>query len=694
MAHPPDHLNCASRVVRVQLYARGALVVRDLSLPETPTAATTLVIAGVTPLALPGSFRVHVQGERAVIGVRSALALPAHSPPASGRAAALRELEARERTLAARLDVIARRHTLLLGHPPQLGLRGRRRDPAVAQRMRDGIATAKLLRRLRHAVDDELREATEAMASIQRELTAARLDLAQSSAPENTSEDHPTRTVFIKLAQGDATLTSLELSYEVEAARWWPTYTVRLSDSARHAHLSVEAFIAQDTFEDWRDVELSLVTADRSRDVRLPELPSLRLGPPRVPRPTGFRAPPEGLDRLFDAYDELTQRTQPPPPPSPHTFFEEEPAEPGAYSSNTRTQAGSVSPEAAKAFDALIAGDEPTRMLGLSEAPRPQKAKKRASGRRRTSREQVSAAKMRAFDEEDDCDDLDGFGGPGEATAAFDLDDAWLDFDRLHLTGAQHPSRGRLVPQAERDVRPLQRAARDRIEGLTPPAQTSDPLTARGHFDHRYVARGEAEIPSDGRAHRVPLCEAEAASTTRFRALPLTIDQVFREISLINPFNAPLLSGPADVFVDGALVLTSSVSNTDRGGTLTLGLGVEERLQIARNVRTREDRSGLLKGTTEIHHEVSIELASALAFPVTIDVIDRLPISDDKDITVHDFSATPASTPYRQEERGAPVDSGLRWTFELPPNGREEILFQFMIKIPSKYEIIGGNRRE
>ena len=64
----------------------------------------------------------------------------------------------------------------------------------------------------------------------------------------------------------------LAISYAVDAARWWPVYSVRLEGSDDVATLSLEAFVAQASMEDWSDVQCALSTADLTRDVALPEL--------------------------------------------------------------------------------------------------------------------------------------------------------------------------------------------------------------------------------------------------------------------------------------------------------------------------------------------------------------------------------------------------------------------------------------
>src|SRR5262249_42581452 len=105
---------------------------------------------------------------------------------------------------------------------------------------------------------------------------------------------------------GSGPLSELLLTYVVPATRFWPLYTLRIvegRDAARRATWMIEALVAQRTGEDWREVRLSLSTADLLLDARLPELPSLRLGRAQPPARRGYRSPPAGLDELFAGYE-------------------------------------------------------------------------------------------------------------------------------------------------------------------------------------------------------------------------------------------------------------------------------------------------------------------------------------------------------------------------------------------------------
>lgn len=268
----------------------------------------------------------------------------------------------------------------------------------------------------------------------------------------------------------------------------------------------------------------------------------------------------------------------------------------------------------------------------------------------------------------------------------------WLDYDNLLLGETDSLDRGRLRYEHPASVTVVDARIRD-VQRLDDPSGTTDPQYSRGMFDHQFDADGAVDVPSSGETHRVRLLAAPAKSRMAFRCVPLEDERVFREVEIENPLNAPLLPGPVDVFMDGALLITSAVNAIDRGGTIRFGLGEEQRLRVARNVRAREESKGMFKGGTAMEHEVSFEASSSLAGDIELELIDRLPVSDDKEIEVELVSTEPKAEKYDQTERGSHVKGGLRWKLPVKAGATVKAKLVYRIGFDKDYELVGGNRR-
>ena len=90
---------------------------------------------------------------------------------------------------------------------------------------------------------------------------------------------------------------------------------------------------------------------------------------------------------------------------------------------------------------------------------------------------------------------------------------------------------------------------------------------------------------------------------------------------------------------------------------------------------------------------MSIELSSALGSPALVELIDRIPVTDEKTVEVTPRGARPEPERFTQAERGAAVRGGLRWEVIVPAGGRSAVEFGYRLTIPSKNELVGGNRR-
>jgi hypothetical protein len=682
------------------------------------------VIPRVTPLADAGSLRAHAEG-REVVALRARLVVPSSPSSPGPLVERIRELELERDRLEAERAHLQWRHDQMAKLGVAMGLSGRDRRVDPAERVKDALAVNALVGDMVAKLEARLVEILKLLATNAREREAAAVNAAQGTSAERAGVGHPTRELVVRLAPGAS--SKLEIAYVIGAARWWPAYTARLSDGATRATWALDAFVAQLSGEDWSGVELALSTADLVHDARLPELPSLRLGRAQPEKRKGYRPPPPGLDEMFEGYDRFLGGAPPAAKPRPAARKDEtmrtcvrcgssiptsmpfcnvcgdhsaafsgavpsplavgaavpvSPAPPPAAMRPLAPPMGAPMPRSAPPVGAAAPSRGPVPadlLLEAAAAPMPQRAAKTMMAGAMPPQQELDRLSF----------------GAAPTPAALEPADAWLDFDSLRVEAQERARRGRLVRVPDPTIPgvPEPAAARATIEQLSAPAQAQDPLRARGLFDFRYEAQGAADVPSNARAHRVELRRADAPAKPRFRTVPREAAEIYREVELENPFGTPLLAGPVDVFVDDGLLTTSTIGLVDTGGDILLGLGVEERVRVARNARAEERTAGLLGGSAVVDHEVTMELRSSLGRPITVEVIDRVPVSSDDDLDVSSESTPPHET-YDQKERGAPVKGGVRWLVPIGAGGKATVTLRYRLKLPAKSEVVGGNRRE
>lgn len=725
----PTVIECGSGIERVTVYARGAVVQRRVTLPDAvPEGVIEIRVPGLTALADPGSVRAVCDGDREVTALSARLALPEAQAKQGSLAERLRAIDldrARldaERASASELRDTLARTTL----DPGLSRWAKRLDPVA--RFADAAALHGLVGGEIARLDGVVRDLDAAIADNIRARESALVDAAQGTSDELEGEDRARLEVVVRLAAGAGKIGALAIEYVVGAARWWPAYSARFTASATRVSLTLDALVAQATGEDWSRVRLSLSTAHLAHDARLPELASLRLGRAQPAPKRGYRAPPEGLAALFEGYDRAVDQlevedtrvvTRMPAKPKGRA----EPV-PATATLDTLSADASVLTRAGYAGIPVTGlrarlGNIPAPAEQLAPemaapsaapaAPYPQTIKAEMPMKRRMAPPPARKSSSLfggigdAFSEgsiEAELDEDAGLGGGGGGFAhadpsAIEPADAWLDFDTLVLADPKDRSaRGRLIRDPSTIFGSAAQRARARIDAVAEPAMARDPLAARGRFDHRYDAEGTADVPASGRPHRVAVGAADTGAAPCFVAVPREAAEVYREAEIKNPFDAPLLAGPVDVFLDGALMTTSEMTYVDRSGSMRIGLGVEDRLRVARNARVDESTAGLLGGSLVVDHAVTIDLSSSLGRDVTVDVIERVPVTDEKDVEVKLTYARPDHERYTQAERGAPLRRGLRFSARVPAGDKAKIELGYRVTLPAKNEIVGGNRRE
>lgn len=214
------------------------------------------------------------------------------------------------------------------------------------------------------------------------------------------------------------------------------------------------------------------------------------------------------------------------------------------------------------------------------------------------------------------------------------------------------------------------------------------------NFQCIYEAECRAHIPGDGHTHTVNIMVGLSESEMHFRTVPMTDSKAFRRLALKNPFPFPLPGGEVQAFLENAYLLTTPFKGAGSDGELLFPLGVEPRLRVARNTTFAQDEKGIVGENSLASHTISIQVRSHLPLPATVEILERIPIKDDneKKIDIKVIAAEPRSEHFEfiDEVR---VRGTHRWSLEVKPGEEVSVRLEYRISIPSKMEIVGGNRR-
>ncbi|MYS83270.1 DUF4139 domain-containing protein [Embleya scabrispora] len=708
-------LTVASELRSVVVHAVGAVCVRncEVELPAGPPGPVRVRVSGFPLTAygdwlrarvVAGGTGVRVTDVRPVVDVEVVrdADLPSVLLDLEAAESRVRTLHERGARLAAELEEIAGltaiMPTVRRGDPPRTAPVSALLDLAA---FADERAEA-LYERI-GACDDELREAIR-----DTELYRARLNAA--SGAQRTERAQVSGTVVITLEHtGDAGPIGLDVEYHVPGARWAPMYQLRLDEAMTGGTLVMRACVAQRTGEDWTGVRLGLSTADLARGTDLPELKSLRLGRRQsVPAHPGWREPPAGLAELFAGYDVGVAKR----PPSRPAYAG---AGPGASGfAEQRAGASSVPPPSYGAIEIepdvpaflqaspapVTASAPPMQAAGGFGAPPPAPRPAAPMMRRSRSAAAAPAAPGGAME-------LAGYGAPADEDAiapsakpappeqpepGADL----LDYAALELRGAHDTeARGRLrpAPHGPGGTATEYRRRADEVSRLVLPEHALAPRDAAGSYDYRFDTAAPAEVSADGVWHTIPVCEIEVGLDPEFVCVPALDEAVFGTVVLANASPHALLAGPADVSVAGEFLMTVPLPTLAPGARERVGVGVVESVQVSRNAHMRESTAGLRGGTAVLDHRIEIEAVNHLARPIRLDILERIPVTDDKDVKIEEHAGAPRWVEDTELRDGRHVAGARVWHVELAPGERRNLTGGYEIRIPAAKAVVGGNRR-
>ncbi len=276
-----------------------------------------------------------------------------------------------------------------------------------------------------------------------------------------------------------------------------------------------------------------------------------------------------------------------------------------------------------------------------------------------------------------------------------------LDYDDLRMPPPSSANRGRLAP-APADPRADAiasevRSAGDAIRALVLPLGCADdwPHT----YDYAFAADGRLDVASDGAWHSLAITAKPATVALHHVAVPREQPDVFRVASIANPFDGPLLPGPIDVYDRGRFLVASELDATPAGGHVDIGLGVDPQVKIARNTEFHEEATGMLRGALRLVHAIAIDVENLSARVLDLEVRERVPVAPPNDDAVEVAVARvePAWERWTPDP-SAPADNRLRgayrWRVPVAPNAKTTLRAGYEVKIASRLELVGGNRRE
>jgi uncharacterized protein (TIGR02231 family) len=197
-------------------------------------------------------------------------------------------------------------------------------------------------------------------------------------------------------------------------------------------------------------------------------------------------------------------------------------------------------------------------------------------------------------------------------------------------------------------------------------------LSTRGTTAH-FPGDGRSTIRMDGSPVRVPIGLNTLDAQQQVVAVPEQSLNAVRTLQMTHAGELPLLPGRVSLFHDGAFLGMTELDFVAEGETFSVFLGVADRIKLTR-VLDRKHSSIDRKKTTRMRVKWVITVENLSDQPVTLDLADRIPISQNKGIEVDKIEISGDMEP---DSKGL-----LNWHLTLAPKEKKTFSIGYRVEYP------------
>jgi uncharacterized protein (TIGR02231 family) len=197
-----------------------------------------------------------------------------------------------------------------------------------------------------------------------------------------------------------------------------------------------------------------------------------------------------------------------------------------------------------------------------------------------------------------------------------------------------------------------------------------------------FAIGGGGNIPSDGNPHKITIFEHNYDGEMEYVAIPKLSSFAYLQAVVKNPADGvTLLPGKANIFRGNMFVGATQLANISPGQEFSLNLGIDEGIQIERDLAEREVDKRFISGQKRTTYAYRLVLTNLLNKQVKLKLTEQLPTSRNEQIKVNLTRTNPSIQP---------KDLGiLAWEIFLEPHAKQEFYYQFTVSHPPEITPVG-----
>jgi hypothetical protein len=190
----------------------------------------------------------------------------------------------------------------------------------------------------------------------------------------------------------------------------------------------------------------------------------------------------------------------------------------------------------------------------------------------------------------------------------------------------------------------------------------------------QFAASGPQTVRTDGRQVRVPILASRINAMQKVMAAPELSLNAVRTVGLTNTCGQPLLPGRVSLFMDGALVGMTEMEFAGAGEEFSLFLGTEDSIKLSRTLDKKNSSLTWSGKRRKMQAVFLIEVENLAGQQATIQLADRIPVSDNDDVRISGVRIEPAAKP---DSKGL-----LKWDVTLAPKEKRQYRIEYTVIYP------------
>jgi len=205
--------------------------------------------------------------------------------------------------------------------------------------------------------------------------------------------------------------------------------------------------------------------------------------------------------------------------------------------------------------------------------------------------------------------------------------------------------------------------------------QASDYTTVSENFiETEYEIKLNYTIPSDNKEHYAAIMVKDMKTMFRYKAVPKINNQVYLTAVLPDWEESITMGGEASIFYDGTFVGQTNLAPGGTDDTLQLPLGIDKNLAIKR-VKIKDKCTQKFLDNDVIHnYAYEINIKNNRNLKIEIEVLDQLPLSNNKQITIEHKELSGAK--YNE------LTGELKWRTFVSSKDSKKLVLNYQVKSP------------